>query len=148
MIKTSESFSPFTSAEKRARALIQQMSGTGKTASRLSAGFERLDQAVNGIRGINILGGQPKAGKSCFFMQVSTEMARRKIPVIYYDFETAARRSTRGPFAGLSRLAEEEVRLQSWTRAASERLDKAFADFKEMLQYYRVVTDRKLSRTS
>jgi KaiC/GvpD/RAD55 family RecA-like ATPase len=146
MIKASESFSPFTSAEKENARFIQQIErDRGRQLLGLSAGFEKLDQAVNGIRGINILGGQPKAGKSCFFMQVSTEMARRKIPVIYYDFENGRQKIYTRTICRLSRLAEEEVRLQKLDQAASERLEKAFADFREMLQYYRVVTDRKLS---
>jgi len=35
----------------------------------------------------------------------------------------------------LSRLAEEEVRLQKLDKAASERLEKTLADFREMLQF-------------
>ena len=146
MIKASESFSPFTSAEKEHVRFLQQIErDKGRQLLGLSAGFEKLDQAVNGIRGINILGGQPKAGKSCFFMQVSTEMARRKIPVIYYDFENGRQKIYTRTICRLSRLSEEEVRLQKLDKAASERLEKTMADFKEMLQYYRVVTDRKLS---
>ena len=146
MIKTSESFSPFSSAEKEHVRFLQQIErDRGRQLLGLSAGFEKLDQAVNGIRGINILGGQPKAGKSCFFMQISTEMARRKTPVIYYDFENGRQKIYTRTLCRLSRLAEEEVRLQKLDKAASERLEKAFADFKELLQYYRVVTDRKLS---
>ncbi len=146
MIKTSESFSPFSSAEKEHVRFFQQLErDRGRRLLGLSAGFEKLDQAVNGIRGINILGGQPKAGKSCFFMQVSTEMARRKTPVIYYDFENGRQKIYTRTICRLSRLAEEEVRLQKLDKEASERLEKAFADFRDLLQYYRVVTDRKLS---
>ena len=146
MIKASESFSPFSSAEKEHIRFVQQIErDRGRQLLGLSAGFEKLDEAVNGIRGINILGGQPKAGKSCFFMQVSTEMARRKIPVIYYDFENGRQKIYTRTICRLSHLSEEEVRLQKLDKAASERLEKAFADFKELLQYYRVVTDRKLS---
>jgi replicative DNA helicase len=146
MIKASESFSPFSTAEREHARFLQQIErDRGRQLLGLSAGFEKLDQAVNGIRGINILGGQPKAGKSCFFMQVSTEMARRKIPVIYYDFENGRQKIYTRTLCRLSRLAEEEVRLQKLDKTASERLDRAFADFREMLQYYRVVTDRKLS---
>jgi len=146
MIKTSESFSPFSSAEKEHVRFLQQIErDRGRQLLGLSAGFEKLDQAVNGIRGINILGGQPKAGKSCFFMQVSTEMARRKTPVIYYDFENGRQKIYTRTICRLSRLAEEEVRLQKLDKAGSERLEKTLADFREMLQYYRVVTDRKLS---
>jgi KaiC/GvpD/RAD55 family RecA-like ATPase len=77
----------------------------GKGLGGYSTGFEKLDLAVDGIRGINIMGGQPKAGKSCFFMQVSTEMARRKTPVIYYDFENGRENIYTRTLCRLSRLS-------------------------------------------
>ena len=61
--------------------------GKGKKLLGLETGLTRLDQALEGLRGINIMGGPPKAGKSCFFMQISTQIAQKGIPVIYYDFE-------------------------------------------------------------
>ena len=88
LIKSSKSFSPFPSPERECRELDAFLKKEeGKTLFGLETGFVKLDQALDGLRGINIMGGPPKAGKSCFFMQISTEIARRRVPVIYYDFE-------------------------------------------------------------
>jgi replicative DNA helicase len=146
MIKESKSFSPFTSPEKEQRKFFELLErDKGKKLLGLSTGFEKMDRALNGIRGINIMGGPPKAGKSCFFMQLSTEMAKRKIPVIYYDFENGRQKIYTRTLCRLSRLSEEEMRLQDLDEEASARLRKAYSDFKDMLPYFRVVTDRKLN---
>lgn len=146
MIRASQSFSPFSSAEKEHLRFIQQLDREkGKKLLGYSTGFEKMDQALSGIKGINILGGQPKAGKSCFFMQISTEMARNKVPVIYYDFENGRQKIYTRTLCRLSRLAEEEVRRRDLSKEESARLEKATAEFKEMLRSFRVVTDRKLS---
>jgi replicative DNA helicase len=146
MIKTSKSFSPFSSPEKEQRGLIESLEkGRGKKLLGLSCGFEKMDSALNGIRGINIMGGPPKAGKSCFFMQVSTEMARHKIPVIYYDFENGRQKIYTRTLCRISRLSEEAIRLNDLKEEAKKKLKSAYADLKNLLSYFRVVTDRKLS---
>lgn len=146
MIKNSKAFSPFSSAEKEHRRFLEALeSKKGSGLAGLSTGFERMDYALDGIRGINIMGGQPKAGKSCFFMQVSTEMARRKTPVIYYDFENGRQKIYTRTLCRLSHLSEKEIRGQSLGKDESERLKTAQSTFQGLLEYFRVVTDRKLS---
>jgi replicative DNA helicase len=104
-----------------------------------------MDHALNGIHGINIMGGQPKAGKSCFFMQISTKMARKKNPVIYYDFENGRHKIYTRTLCRLSRLSEREIRLAEPKEEAAEKLKMAHMEFKDMLHYFRVITDRKLN---
>jgi len=146
MIQASESFSPFRSAEKEHHRFFQELEREkGKALLGLSAGFEKMDQALSGIRGINILGGQPKAGKSCFFMQISTTVARRRIPVIYFDFENGRQKIYARTLCRLSRLSEKEIRLSTPGKEISQRLEETRKEFEEMLRYFRVVTERKLS---
>lgn len=146
MIKTSKSFSPFSSPEKERRKFLESLEKEkGIDLLGLSSGFEKMDHALNGIRGINIMGGPPKAGKSCFFMQISTEMAERKIPVIYYDFENGRRKIYTRTLCRLSRLSEKEIRLKVLGEDEANRLNRASSAFKDMLLYFRVVTDRKLN---
>jgi replicative DNA helicase len=146
MIRASQSFSPFSSAEKEHLRFIDHLEREmGKSLLGLSTGFEKLDQALSGIKGINILGGQPKAGKSCFFMQISTEMARNRIPVIYYDFENGRQKIYARTLCRLSRLADEELRHRDLPKEKAERLHSAIDSLREILHYFRVVTDRKLS---
>ena len=104
-----------------------------------------MDKSLSGIRGINIMGGPPKAGKSCFFMQVSTEMARRKNPVIYYDFENGRQTIYTRTLCRLSRLSGKEIRMENPDENIEKKLITSRKIFKEMLGHFRVVTDRKLN---
>ena len=146
MIKESKAFSPFPSPEKEHGHFIRMLEAAkGRGLAGLPTGFEKMDQALQGLRGINILGGQPKAGKSCFFMQVSSEMARKRIPVIYYDFENGRQKIYTRILCRLSRMTEHQIRDQDPGPEALDRLKGADAEIRGLLHYLRVVTDRKLS---
>jgi KaiC/GvpD/RAD55 family RecA-like ATPase len=146
MIEVSQSFSPFSPPAKEERSLDRMLEREkGMDLLGLRSGFGRLDQALNGIRGISIMGGQPKAGKSSFFMQISTDMARMKTPVIYYDFENGRQKIYTRTLCRISRLSDREIRLAKPGDEISKKLEKARQEFSEMLPYFRVVTDRKLN---
>ena len=146
MIQKSKAFSPFSSPEKEQRRFFGFVEQTmGKELAGPSTGFDKLDKALNGIRGINIMGGPPKAGKSCFYMQVSTEMARRRTPVIYFDFENGRNKIYYRTLCRLSRLSEEQIRKQFREEAVAKQLKKTHNEFKDMLKFFRVVTDRRLN---
>ena len=146
MLRGAKAFSPFASPEKERQTFYRQLKrDKGKRLLGFATGLKRVDHALKGLRGINILGGQPKVGKSCFLMQLSTEVARRKIPVIYYDFENGRQKIYTRTLCRLSRLPEEKLRAEKLVPETSERLNRAFDQFRELLAYFRVVTDRKLS---
>lgn len=111
----------------------------------MTSGFSRLDKALGGIHGINIMGGLPKAGKSCFFIQTATEMARNKVPVIYYDFENGRQKIYQRTLSRLSRLTTQQIKTGRLTDDENNRLQSARTELKNMLPWFRVVTDRKLS---
>lgn len=146
MIRNSRAFSPFASPEREqadfTRGLEQNL---GRTILGITTGFVKLDRALNGIRGINILGGQPKAGKSCFFMQVSTAAARSGVPVIYYDFENGRQKIYLRTLSRLSRLSEAALRRTDLSAGERDRLEGALEELGKMLHFFRVVTDRKLN---
>lgn len=145
MVQRAESFSPFSSPAREEKAFLQHMErDRGKTLLGLPTGFTAMDKALSGIRGINIMGGQPKAGKSAFFMQVSTEVAARKHPVIYYDFENGRQKIYLRTLCRMARLSEEEIRLGS-SEDASAREQTARESLASFLPWFRVVTDRKLT---
>jgi len=145
MLRAARSFSPFGSPEREylffANALAEEKSGA---AGGMRSGFPLLDEALAGIRGITIMGGTPKAGKSCFFIQIATEMARRRIPVIYYDFENGRQKIYLRTVSRLSRISSERIRTGQLDREEEGRLGRARADLRGMLAYFRVVTDRRL----
>ncbi|MCP4748255.1 MAG: AAA family ATPase [Desulfobacteraceae bacterium] len=146
MISRSQSFSPFESSEKEQRRLMDLFEKEkGKNILGLETGFGKLDGALDGLRGITILGGPPKAGKSCFFMQISTEVARRKVPVIYYDFENGRQKIYLRTLVRLSSLPEKRIRKSQYGDDEANTLKQAWAELDSMLRYFRVVTDRELT---
>lgn len=145
MLKASRAFSPFSSTKKERQQLIEFLDKEkGKTLLGIETGFAKLDGALDGLRGINIMGGPPKAGKSCFFMQISTKIARRKVPVIYYDFENGRQKIYMRTLVRTSRIPEKKIRSGRMDANESGQLDNAMKEFDQMLTYFRVVTDRQL----
>lgn len=146
MIRESKAFSPLPSPEKEHGHFIRMLEAAkGKALAGLPTGFKKMDQALQGLRGINVLGGQPKAGKSCFFMQVSSEMARRGTPVIYYDFENGRQKIYTRILCRIGRVSEDQIRDQDPGAGAIDRLKRSETEIRGLLHYLRVVTDRKLS---
>ena len=68
---------------------------------------------LGGIHGINIMGGAPKAGKSAFFIQIASEMAMRKIPTLYYDFENGRQKIYLRILCRLCRLTIDQIHQQN-----------------------------------
>ena len=146
LIRAARSFSPFRSPEREFLHFQEQLNlESGESYQAMTSGFSKLDKALGGIHGINILGGLPKAGKSCFFIQTATEMARRKIPVIYYDFENGRQKIYQRTLCRLSRLTIEQIKAGRLTEKENNRLQEARTELNNMLPWFRVVTDRKLS---
>ncbi len=146
LIRAAKSFSPFSSPEREFLHFQEQFKlETGESYQTMISGFPRLDKALGGIHGINIMGGLPKAGKSCFFIQTATEMARRKVPVIYYDFENGRQKIYQRTLCRLSRLTIEQIKTGGLTDEEKDRLQDARSELKNMLPWFRVVTDRKLN---
>jgi len=78
------------------------------------------------------------------FHQIATEMARKKIPVIYYDFENGRQKIYQRTQCRLSRLSEEQIKSTTLTQEQQNHLQQANISIKNMLPWFRVVTDRKL----
>ena len=55
----------------------------------LRTGFEGLDRATLGLRGLCVLGGMPGQGKSTMALQMAGEIAGAGVPVLYYSLEMA-----------------------------------------------------------
>ena len=146
MIDGSTSFSPFASPQKERQQLVEFLkTEKGKDLLGLATGFPKLDAALDGLRGINILGGPPKVGKSSFFMQISTEVARSQRPVIYYDFENGRQKIYLRTTVRISGIPEKKIRTGTLDAEESKTWHATMSIFKEMLNYFKVVTDRELT---
>ena len=146
LIKGARSFSPFGSPEHEHLRFTEQLQlEAGSSYQTMQSGFPLLDQALGGIHGINIMGGTPKAGKSCFFIQIASNMARKKVPVIYYDFENGRQKIYLRTLSRMSQLSTQLIKKGPDKDAEKTRLQKAQQELKNMLPWFRVVTDRKLN---
>lgn len=146
MVAEAKPFSPFPSNEMEYANFITRvhMEG-GEQFSSLLSGFPRLDHRLDGMHGINVVGGSPKVGKSTFMIQIASEMSRREIPVLYYDFENGRQKIYQRILARLSRLSMEEMRDGEFDHGAADRFVAANDSLKDMLRYLRVINDRKIS---
>jgi replicative DNA helicase len=146
LIMEARAFSPFASPEKEYLQFRDRLQNEGGEEYRtMLSGFPALDRALGGMHGINILGGTPKSGKSCFFIQTASEMARRSIPVIYYDFENGRQKIYQRTLCRLSRLSNEELQSGSMDQEQNARFRAAQEELRRFLPWFRVVTDRQLS---
>ena len=146
MIGASKAFSPFASPEREEARFFECLAQEkGEEYGTIKSGFAQLDLALDGIHGINVLGGAPKIGKSSFMIQIATEMARKGVPVLYYDFENGRQRIYQRTLSRMSRLSAESIRRKDWSEQDRQRYDMACQEFKKMLFSFRVVNDRKLT---
>jgi replicative DNA helicase len=146
MITTSRAFSPFASPKREEIRFFDRLDQeTGDEYRALCSGFKKLDRALEGIHGINVIGGAPKVGKSSFMIQIATEMAGKGVPVLYYDFENGRQRIYQRTLSRLSRLSLQRIRMKDWSEPERQRYDQACRDFKKMLFSFRVINDRKLT---
>ena len=146
MVRQAKAFSPFPSPAREYQAFSHRLTQeSGDAYDELTSGFANLDRALGGIHGINIMGGTPKAGKSTLFIQAATDMAIRRIPVIYYDFENGRQKLYLRILSRLSRLSIETIRDGQGDDQTQGRLQQAHQTLEATLRWLRIVNDRKLS---
>ena len=146
MIREARAFSPFPSPAGEFHTFTERLAQeAGEGWAGLTTGFARLDRALGGLHGLNILGGTPKAGKSTFAIQAAADMAGRRLPVIYYDFENGRQKIYLRILSRLSRLPVEQIRAGNLAGDEATRLTQGLHTLETLLPWLRVVNDRKLS---
>lgn len=146
LLKSSKSFSPFSSPKREGDRFFERLAlETGEEYASLRSGFTKMDQALGGIHGINIIGGPPKVGKSCFIIQVATEMASRGVPVLYYDFENGRQKIYLRTLSRKSALTTQKLRTKNFGEEEGGRYDEARKNLKQLLYHFRVINDRQVS---
>ena len=146
LIREARAFSPFPSPAGEFHTFTERLAQeAGEGWAGLTTGFARLDRALGGLHGLNILGGTPKAGKSTFAIQAAADMAGRRLPVIYYDFENGRQKIYLRILSRLSRLPVEQIRAGNLAGDEATRLTQGLHTLETLLPWLRVVNDRKLS---
>lgn len=146
MIREARAFSPFPTPASEFQTFSERLfQESGESYASLTSGFPLLDQALGGIHGINIMGGAPKAGKSAFFIQIASEMAMRKIPTLYYDFENGRQKIYLRILCRLCRLTIDQIKTANLPPDEQRRLRQAQQRLHQALSWLRVINDRKLT---
>lgn len=146
MIQSSRTFSPFPAPQAEHDRFLRRLADERESAyADLLSGFPRLDAALDGIHGINVVGGAPKVGKSLFMIQIATEMAMRGMPVLYYDFENGRQKILQRTLSRLGRMEVSALRNRQLDSAEQIRFDEACRNIRRLLTTFRVVNDRKLT---
>jgi replicative DNA helicase len=146
MINSSKAFSPFRSPQHEYELFLGNIERRqSESYQALQTGMSRYDRAVGGVYGINILGGPPKTGKSCLGIQLGTEIARKKMPVIYYDFENGTQKIYQRTLSRLGSIPADRIVSGNLSGEEKNRLEASQRELQVILQYFRVVNDRKIS---
>ncbi len=143
ILRKARPFSPFSTPDNEFNAFLQASElRQSDEYSNLKTGFQLFDERLSGVHGLNILGGAPKTGKSCFSLQIATTMAAGNVPVLYYDFENGRQRLYQRT---VTRLNYEYTRLNGDSGALSQRDEEVNRQFRRLLNFFRVINDRKIT---
>lgn len=147
MVADSEPMSPLASSRRDYNYFVNYVeSHRGRDLLGLETCFPKLNKALDGLRGLNVLGAQPKAGKSTFFMQIASSIAdEKKVPVIYYDFENGRQKIYTRTLCRISRMGERTIHQKSLSTSERETYEATLKRFRKMLDFFKVVTDRKIN---
>lgn len=146
MMTDSRAFSPFASPSKENGQFFQRLAmEKGEHYKALRSGFAKLDTHLDGIHGINVIGGAPKVGKSAFMIQMATELSLRGVPVLYYDFENGRQKIYQRTLSRLSKIDSNGLREQNFSDEERARYETACVRLKKMLYFFRVINDRKVT---
>jgi len=146
MVNGSRAFSPFRSPSHEYEVFLSNIERQhSESYQSLHTGMALFDDAVGGIYGINIMGGPPKTGKSCLGIQLGTEIARKKMGVLYYDFENGTQKIYQRTLARLSKVAVDKIVSAEVPDEEKSRLADAQGELQNMLQFFRVVNDRRIN---
>lgn len=146
MVAAARAYSPFRPPAREYQLFCDNLElQHSESYQAMRTGLARFDAVLGGVHGINVIGGPPKSGKSCLGIQLATEIARKQLPVIYYDFENGRQKIYQRTLARLSRVEVAKFLAGGLADDEQGRYDAARAELKAILNNFRVVTDRKLS---
>jgi replicative DNA helicase len=78
-------------------------------------------------------------------IQIGTELARRGVPVIYYDFENGRQKIYQRTLVRISRVESKGIVDGDLSEDQRQRCDSAYQELQKLMDHFRVVNDRKLS---
>ncbi|PID71542.1 MAG: DNA helicase [Desulfobulbus propionicus] len=146
MIRSAKAFSPFVTPTSEYNLFASKLAMLSDPArQKIATGFPSFDKALGNLQGISIMGGTPKAGKSCFFIQIATELGRQKVPVIYYDFENGKQNIYLRTLSRWAQVRVDDLTAGNHTDEEKQRVSEAHKELQQSFRWLRVVNDRSLT---
>lgn len=79
----------------------------------IDTGFTELNKLIHGLRGLIILAGVPKTGKTSYVLQLSFQAAQRGTPVLFYSLEMSRQQLVTRILSRLSKIAYTDILLKA-----------------------------------
>ena len=108
----------------------------------IKTGFKALNNHTCGLRGLNILGGGPKVGKSSLVGNIGWDVAQDKIPVLIYDFENGRDRILTRLVCRMARVTEVELRLKGIPEKKKKDYEEAINKLRDG-HFFHIVKDAR-----
>jgi replicative DNA helicase len=89
----------------------------------IPTGYPKIDAFTGGLRGIDILGGPPKIGKSMLATTIAANVAELGYPVIYCDFENGIHKIRLRILSRLSHITVMNILLRPAALTTHERFE-------------------------
>lgn len=99
----------------------------------IDTGFEKLNKRIYGLRGLVILAGEPKLGKTSYILQLAFQSAKKKTPVIFYSLEMTRFQITTRILSRLSQIPYIDILLNGKT---NNEIDNDINTIKRIDNFY------------
>lgn len=88
----------------------------------IDTGFTGLNKKIHGLRGLVILAGVPKTGKTSYILQLAFQSAQKGTPVLFYSLEMNKQQITTRMLSRLSKVPYIDILLKAGAYLGQERL--------------------------
>ncbi len=105
--------------------------------------FPELTKYMKGIRGMIGLGAPPKIGKSTLAVQIASEVAAQKYPVLYYDFENGYNRIVLKLISRTAQVHPDHIQLG--TADYADKIQRSKVQVEEQSRTLFIENDRRLN---
>ncbi len=100
----------------------------------IDTGFTGLNKKIHGLRGLVILAGVPKTGKTSYILQLAFQSAQKGTPVLFYSLEMSKQQITTRMLSRLSKIPYIDILLKAG----------AYLKVKEQRNFKECFTDKQI----
>lgn len=110
----------------------------------IDTGFQHLNKRIYGLRGLVILAGEPKSGKTSFILQLAFQSAERGTPVLFYSLEMSKQQINTRILSRLSNISYIDILLKAGAYLRKEEQQTFRECFtKDQLEKFNIAEERR-----